>query len=120
MTAGFFFLEDTLTPLIGAVDLVGSTEAALEDYAPEVESYAKENAPWNDITGDARQGLTADVSRQGDVVYLELYHTVDYGLWLEVIENGKWATIMPTLEHFSREIFAAVGAVETGEVAGDD
>lgn len=88
---------------------------ALEDFASEVEDYAKENAPWNDITGAAREGLTASVSEEGTTLYLELYHTVDHGVWLEVIQSGRFAIIMPTLEAYSSEIFDTVGAHTLGE-----
>jgi hypothetical protein len=81
-------------------------EAVFEKAAQEVESYAKDNAPWNDITGSARGGLQAKAeSSNGDIV-LSLEHTVDYGLWLEVIQNGKFAIIMPTLESRAPEIMA--------------
>lgn len=73
-------------------------QKALEGATAQVESSAKENAPWSDITGDARGGLTAEAkSDNGDIV-LTLAHTVEYGLWLEVIQSGNFAIIMPTLE----------------------
>jgi hypothetical protein len=117
---GFFFLEDTLTPLLAGVAIDQEVEEELKNQAPDVLEYAQSNAPWNDITGDARRGLGVDVYTDHTVVILELYHTVDYGLWLEVIEEGKWATIMPTLEHFSSEIRGSVGATETGVSLGGD
>lgn len=76
-------------------------EVALEAFQEaqnEVADTARGLAPWEDRTGDARAGLTAlAVNDHGDVV-LTLFHTVEYGLWLEVIQNGRFASIMPTLE----------------------
>jgi hypothetical protein len=39
-------------------------------------------------------------------VTLFLYHTVEYGLWLETIQNGRFATLMPTLEQNANRVFA--------------
>lgn len=82
-------------------------EVALEvfkDAEDELADAARGNAPWADRTGDARSGLTAmALDDHGDVV-LTLFHTVEYGLWLEVIQNGQFATIMPTIEALAPEI----------------
>lgn len=115
---GFFLIEDTLSPLLVAEatgGLIEETKAVAESWADDILQYAKDNAPWEDRTGDARQGLDIEVDVEGDLVVITLFHTVDYGLWLEVIESGKWATIMPTLEHFSHEVMTSVSAIETGE-----
>jgi len=82
--------------------------AAATAFAPGVEDRARSNAIWEDRTGDARAGLTAEASEQGGVIYLELAHTVDYGQWLEVIQNGRFAVIMQTLEEEATPLFAAV------------
>lgn len=115
MTAGFFWLQDTITGLFAVDSVVPHAEAILRQEAPEVLDYAKANAPWQDITGAARQGLGIDVSAEEEEIVLSLYHSVDYGLWLETIENGKFATIMPTLEHFVSRLLGSVHAVELGE-----
>ena len=69
-----------------------------QDAASRVETEARTNARWEDRTGDARAGLTAQADAAGGDVVLTLFHTVEYGLWLEVIQNGRFAIIMPTLE----------------------
>lgn len=73
-------------------------EAAFEEAKDDIVSEAQRNAPWADRTGDAREGLEATVKNEKGEVVLYLYHTVEYGLWLEVIQSGRFATIMPTLE----------------------
>lgn len=75
------------------------------DYAPQVEQEAKANAPWADQTGRARDGLNTAVMT-GEEVTLDLAHgeDVEYGFWLEVIQNGNFAIIMPTLEQFAPRI----------------
>jgi hypothetical protein len=89
-------------------------QAAMEIGAMEVEAAARANAPWDDRTGDARAGLTAETYEDGGVLVIELYHTVDYGQWLELIQDGRFATIMPTLEAFGPEILRRGGAAAIG------
>jgi hypothetical protein len=118
--AGFFFLADTLTPIIEGVDIALLAEEVLDDLSKDVEEYAKANAPWQDRTGAARLGLTSDVYREEDTIVLQLYHIVDYGVWLETIQGGRFAIIMPTLEHFSKEAMDRCHAHETGFDLGGD
>lgn len=70
----------------------------------QVENYARNHAPWEDRTGDARAGLTTDVYENDGSVFLELAHTVEYGLWLEIIQNGRFAIILPTLEVMAPQV----------------
>lgn len=84
-------------------------EQAMRSGKEKVELYAKMNAPWSDRTGSAREGLTADVYLEGSEVVLELAHTADYGLWLEIIQDGQFAIIMPTLEALGPEIIREAG-----------
>lgn len=78
-----------------------------EQATTTVRDTAAFNAPWEDRTGDARDGLEATSETAGGLVSLFLFHTVEYGLWLEVIQNGRFATIMPTLEQSAPAIFDA-------------
>lgn len=84
-------------------------ENILEVAAEAVEQYAQENAPWEDQSGAARSGLTAE---HEDVGFLQhaivLYHTVDYGIWLEIRWNGRYAIIVPTIEHMGPVVMSAV------------
>lgn len=79
--------------------------AVAEYFAPIVESYAKDNAPWIDRTGNARQGLTGSVQDISQtVVHLYLSHKMDYGVYLELKHSGRYAIILPTLEAHYGEI----------------
>lgn len=72
--------------------------------ATDALDYARANAPWEDRTGDARAGLDVDVRWEGETIVWEMFHSVDYGLYLETRWNGKFAIIMPTLEMFAPEV----------------
>ena len=67
----------------------------------EAESFARQNAPWTDQTGNARAGLHAEVNviNQGESFELLVAHTVSYGIWLEVRFSGKYAIIQPTVDY---------------------
>ena len=108
MAGGFFILFDTLTP---ALELLGVNNdwGEVDSVAQSVKEDAQANAPWNDRTGDARAGLEVEVSDEGGEVVVTLMHTMDYGQWLETIQSGRFAIIMPTLEKYAGEIQRAVG-----------
>lgn len=87
------------------LSLMGFLDEAAQQWAQEIRDWAQDNAPWEDRTGDARAGLDVEVDQHGTVIDIVLFHTVDYGQWLETIQSGRFATIMPTLEHFAFIIF---------------
>lgn len=81
----------------------------MEADADTVLDYAQENAPWSDITGAARSELYCEVFEDGGEIVLELGHGVDYGVWLETIQAGAYAIIMPTLEALGPEVINNAG-----------
>lgn len=81
-------------------------------FAREVEDYAKENAPWEDRTGEARSGLKAIGEQRLTTYSITLYHTADYGIWLEVRWDGKYAIIVPTLEVMGPRLMEALGVLD--------
>jgi len=68
-------------------------------FSGVLEAYAKENASWEDQTGNARQTLTsyvADLSQNTVVLYLS--HGVEYGIYLEVCHGGAYQILWPSIE----------------------
>jgi hypothetical protein len=96
------FTADSLTPAIHRLpaDVDRFLTGTMARYAPKVESYAKLNAPWTDQTTNARNGLLAVAAKNGDEHSITLAHRVPYGIFLEVRFAGKFAIILPTIEHF--------------------
>lgn len=96
-------LSNTLSRGIATamVEVPHHIEERVLKTAVEALDFAKEQASWGDRTGDARAGLDTDVSQEGEVIVWTLFHTVEYGIWLEVRWNGKYAVIMPTLELYA-------------------
>lgn len=111
---GFIFTDTSLaTALAGAdAEVYKEAEELMLEVAASSLDYAKQNAPWQDRTGDARAGLDVAVQSDGDNIIMQLFHTVDYGLWLEVIQSGQFAIILPTLENFSLDELARLQARE--------
>lgn len=74
-------------------------------WEPIIDARAKEDAPWTDRTANARQGLRCwvDDTDPDAIVVIYLKHSMDYGVYLELKNSGRYAVIMPTLEaHYPR------------------
>ena len=82
--------------------------AIFERQAINVQDYARSNARWADRTGNARNGLFAKASRNGNSHEIVLYHTVPYGIWLEVRWAGKYAIIVPTIQTQAPKVMGSV------------
>lgn len=78
-------------------------------FAPKIETWMKQNAPWTDRTGNLRSSLYAEVERLvGEAVTIQLDYGLDYGKYLEFAHAGKFAIIGPALDHWSPLVWAAV------------
>ena len=77
-------------------------------FAAKIEAFAKTHAKWEDQTGNARQGLTARAFKTATAVTIVLFHTMSYGIWLEVRWAGRLAVILPTLEQFYSPYLRAI------------
>lgn len=72
-----------------------------------VETHMKTRAPWTDRTTNARNGLFAVATKlntRGSRVGIILAHSVDYGIYLEASNNGKYAIIMPTIKVYAPKV----------------
>lgn len=77
-----------------------------ERNAKQIEAWMRANAPWTDRTGDARRELRAEVlDVTGGAAVILLRHGVDYGVYLETIQSGRFAIITPALDHFAPMIW---------------
>lgn len=113
--------KDTLGPALKMASAVGTqrASAAIKYMEPRVESRAKTNAPWQDQTGNARQGLKARGGQSSELFYIDLFHTMPYGIWLEVRWSGRFATIMPTVIEMGPEVARVVGNAFVGGRGSD-
>lgn len=88
-----------------------AVDEAMAALRQEMEDYAKENAPWQDVTGDARAGLKGVLvsdERSGRYTIF-LGHSVSYGVFLETRDGGATAIIQPTVQHFAPLMMGEIG-----------
>lgn len=70
-----------------------------------LQGYAQEHAPWTDRTGHARQRLKGTANHpEKNTWELILAHGVDYGIWLEIAHEKRYAIIQPTIQAKSPEV----------------
>ncbi len=78
------------------------------EQAEEMEQYAKDNARWTDRTGDARERLHATVEETGPIGTIVLAHGVDYGIWLEIANGGRYSIIPETIDVYGPKVMASL------------
>lgn len=61
------------------------------------EGELKQRAPWTDDTGAARSGLMAIPHHGPGFIEIYMTYSVDYGIWLEIANNRKYAVIGPMM-----------------------
>lgn len=66
--------------------------------AKDFQNYAKQNRPWRDRTGHARQRLTGYTEEHGNKIRICIAHGVDYGRSLEYEHERKYAILEPTVK----------------------
>lgn len=90
-------------------DAVGKKmRAAIGVYADtaakKMEGDAKENAPWTDRTGNARNSIRGDFGWKDNKAVITLSGNVDYFVYLELAHEKKWAILKPTVDKFAPEV----------------
>jgi hypothetical protein len=89
-------------------------EAALLAMLPEITAWMKENAPWEDRTGKARESLRAEFSRRAKV-YVVLHFrygdNIDYATYLENMQAGRFSILPKTMDYWQPRIFDAIKRV---------
>ena len=80
-----------------------ATDKAVRVYAEQgalkLQNFARENRKWTDRTGQARQRLHSFVGKIPEGYRITLAHGVDYGLWLELAHEKRFAIIPQSLEY---------------------
>ena len=85
-------------------------------YSARSETYAKTRAKWTDRSGNARSGLTSEASTEGSrgggkTYTIDIFHTMPYGIWLEVRFGGKYAIIKRTVDYNGKRFFDAANTI---------
>lgn len=69
-----------------------------ETAAKNLEGDAKEQAKWTDRTGAARQRLQGYTYRTTTGWRIVLAHGVNYGIWLELANEKRFAIVGPLID----------------------
>lgn len=83
---------------------IGNIHKAAEDLKDEMVAAMKDNAPWEDQTGNARAELQGAVVWEDDTHFtIMLGHgsDIDYGIWLEIRWGGRYAIVVPTIMQYA-------------------
>ncbi len=81
--------------------------AVAQYIATQAQNDMRQNAPWTDRTGNARNGLFS-LAEQTAVEVVTIYfshgHSVNYGIFLETSHGMSYAIIMPTMQRIMPQL----------------
>lgn len=89
------------------VKLHAAIKTLADYFAQKIQDEARQAAPWQDRTGNARSGLFAITEQAATdlvTIYLSHGHTVYYGVFLELAHGARYAVILPTIQRNLPEI----------------
>ena len=101
----------------GFVQFANFTRTKIEDHLSdacrELENYMKQNHVWENRTGEAERGLYADFYESNltgndqipVTMGITLGHGVYYGMYLEFIQEGRFAILEKTARLKGVEVF---------------
>jgi len=106
-----------------ALDISGAVKKVIDKFASDVcDEYAynaaelaKDNAPWQDRSGNARRMLKGFTIKTQNTVGFGVAHRVEYGEYLEMANDGKYAILYPTIEALRVKFFADAAAYFGGK-----
>jgi len=73
-------------------------QAIMDGMVPQIIKWMQENGPWDDVTGNAREQLSAQVEARPDGIVLVVFHGADYGIFLELNNQGRNAILGRTVD----------------------
>lgn len=82
--------------------------ALSQQTALEAINSAKHNAPWEDQTTQARAQLFMTAYRSDEAIGFFVAHGVQYGVYLELANDGKYEILRPTINVFGQQFFVGV------------
>ena len=84
-----------------------SLQIIADSAAKAMEKYAKANARWTDRTGNARQRLKGSTRWEETALIAAISHNVDYGMWLELCNEKKYAILEEALNSQAQNLLDA-------------
>lgn len=100
MSSGLKF--DTASIQKGLKSFENRAKSAFQTYADasalKMQDYAKTHAKWTDRSGRARTTLTGSASVIDKGFKITLAYGVEYGVWLELANEKKYAILQKTID----------------------
>lgn len=90
----------------------GGLQMLMQTVASKMETWAKQNRPWTDRTGAAKQRLHGEAYWENkNILVAAIMHQVDYGIWLELAHERKYAILEKAIEEHKDELEKAVATL---------
>lgn len=100
--------EDNITDKIITMEQKKQTAINMlsQQAGQTFENYAKQNRLWRDRTGHARQRLKGyyETSDNGNKTRIYISHGVEYGKWLELAHERRYAILKKTVNTCSKQV----------------
>ena len=97
MASSFTWTTESMFKQFDLERIVAGVHMKSETEATRIQGHMQSTRPWTDRTGQAKRTLSATTAREGNSVKIALSHGVEYGQWLELRWNERFAIIKPTL-----------------------
>lgn len=85
--------------------------AYIESLLDPIETWLKQNHPWQNRTGAAEAGLYTDIEhvvRESVTLLMSHGPAIDYAVFLEHARRGRYSVLRPALDAWAAEIFQGV------------
>jgi hypothetical protein len=97
-----------------AVEKKIACEAVSAVTAANMQNHARINKKWQDITGNAKAGLHGGYFWENtQILKLYIAHSMEYGIWLELANDSKYAILDPTIKEYQDKWFKSIGRIMT-------
>lgn len=88
-----------------------AVDGIFELQAARSTAYMKTNAPWTDRTTAARSGIAATANNSAQSWEIIYAHAVKYGIWLEIIQHGRFSIILPSIRVAMHELTSLINGL---------
>jgi len=85
-------------------DLRRAVGMVVDRQAQEATGWMRTNARWTDRTGAARSGLQGIPIHARTYEEILLTYSVNYGIWLEIAHDRKYAILAPAMRVMGDEL----------------
>ena len=109
--ANFRFDVSKLTKGLAEIKTKAALDLYSDSVAKKMESYAKQNRKWQDRTDSARQRLTGSWERYSNGTKVAISHGVDYGVYLELCNEKRYAILKETVDKISPEALKGLNKI---------